>query len=97
MQRGRWLDGAAEPGLISQIIVIAVEERSMRKWIVLIVVLLMGAIQLISLGIIGEYLGRTFNEVKQRPLYLVKQWNPSTQDCTRMTRAAATEGGQREC
>ena len=38
----------------------------------LIVVLLMGGIQLLSLGIIGEYLGRLFLEVKGRPIYVVE-------------------------
>lgn len=38
----------------------------------LIAVLLMGAIQLLSLGIIGEYLGRLFVEVKARPIYIVE-------------------------
>lgn len=39
---------------------------------VLLVVLLLGGIQLITVGIIGEYLGRVYDEVKRRPLYLVK-------------------------
>lgn len=45
-----------------------------RGWASLFVaVLFMGGIQLVSLGIIGEYLGRIFTEVKRRPLYAVEE------------------------
>jgi glycosyltransferase involved in cell wall biosynthesis len=39
---------------------------------IMVAVLFFGGVQLISLGILGEYLARTYNEAKGRPLYLVR-------------------------
>lgn len=39
----------------------------------MIVVVLLGAAQMFVLGMIGEYLGRLYMEVKRRPLYLVSE------------------------
>ncbi|HTB13506.1 MAG TPA: glycosyltransferase family 2 protein [Bryobacteraceae bacterium] len=48
--------------------------RQSRGWTSLILVLLFSsAVQMISLGILGEYIGRLFEETKRRPIYLLKK------------------------
>jgi len=64
----------AVAGIIVAILDRLLEKNLTRGWASLFVaVLFMGGIQLVSLGIIGEYLGRIYTEVKRRPLYAVQE------------------------
>jgi glycosyltransferase involved in cell wall biosynthesis len=56
--------------IITRVLILGIDTPGYAS--LLIVVLLMGAIQLLSLGIIGEYLGRLFLEVKSRPIYVIE-------------------------
>jgi dolichol-phosphate mannosyltransferase len=49
-------------------------QRVIQGWTSLIVaVLFLGGVQLLAVGILGEYIGRIYEEVKHRPLYLVRE------------------------
>ena len=60
----------------------------------MVVVLLFGGINLLTLGIIGEYLGRIYTEVKARPLYLVRDLHgfDAVNDGGPADRASLSEG-----
>jgi glycosyltransferase involved in cell wall biosynthesis len=46
----------------------------------ILIILFMGGVQLVCLGIIGEYLARTYNESKGRALYFIKGFHPSREN-----------------
>ena len=65
-------------GLVYFIARLRGEEAFVKGWAsTVIIMLFLGGVQLLTIGIIGEYLSRIYDEVKQRPLYVVR--NPRRQ------------------
>jgi polyisoprenyl-phosphate glycosyltransferase len=51
----------------------------------IVVMLMLGGLQLLSIGVLGEYLGRMALEGKRRPLYLVQEYTPAATTATAAT------------
>ena len=68
------LAGLAYAGFILVVYLTGQSDQIQPGWTTLIMtILILGGVQLLCLGIIAEYIGRIFDEVKQRPLYVVRE------------------------
>jgi dolichol-phosphate mannosyltransferase len=60
--------------LLAYIVYAFIAGRSIQGWTsLMLVVVLLGAVQMFVLALMGEYIGRLYNEVKGRPLYIVQE------------------------
>lgn len=63
-------------GIVYALVVKLLTDNWVEGWTtIFIAVLFLGGVQLVSIGILGEYLGRIYNESKRRPLYIVDKSN----------------------
>jgi glycosyltransferase involved in cell wall biosynthesis len=75
---GFLLAGISLAGIVIATVLRLVNHAIVGQASTLILVLLIGGVQLIFLGVIGEYLGRIYDEVRARPLYVVRDVLEST-------------------
>jgi dolichol-phosphate mannosyltransferase len=94
---GFLLAGMSLVGIIIAVVLRIFHHAIVGQASTLILVLLMGGIQLIFLGIIGEYLGRIYDEVRDRPLYIVREvlGEESGQSAPRSAREIVSRRGLR--
>jgi glycosyltransferase involved in cell wall biosynthesis len=60
----------------------------------IVIILILGGVQLVAIGILGEYLGRIFNETKHRPLYFINEYLPGSKASSRQPENKNTTGHQ---
>lgn len=66
--------GVAGIGALGWVLISYLQHGTVTGWASLIaVILILGSVQLMILGVIGEYLGRMYLEAKQRPLFIVRE------------------------
>lgn len=69
--------------------------EQVRGWAsTVVIVLFLGGVQLLTIGIIGEYLGRIYDEVKQRPLFVVRERVGFTAHATHMFSSAEPDSSR---
>lgn len=71
-------------------------ETVVQGWTFIVVaVLLTGGVQMILLGVVGSYVGRTYSEAQRRPLYFVQQRRPGPRDLSALGTASEAVGDEK--
>jgi chromate transport protein ChrA len=75
---GLLLCGAAFVMLLVLIVQALMPDKTIAPWSwVILPVLLFSGLQMVFIGIMGEYIGRIFKETKKRPLYFINEYHTS--------------------
>ncbi len=102
LKAATWLGFAVSALAVLGILYIVYDRLFAKNWVqgwasIVIAILFLGGVQLICLGIIGEYVGRIYGEAKRRPLYLVRgrlgfEQTPGRPDSRGATRTLSSWG-----